>query len=443
MKKINVARNQYKIISNYFNKADFVEKSNQVIYQSINEIAGKNIMEKVKFDGLDKMHLHFNVDYVPFLEFALIKKFNEILYKQIFNVGKNDLFINKKNIFYIDKAINYRIIYPFSVSVKSRLKRKVYRLLNRENLTNPETEILNAQKNQNKYKLTKADINKIRYFRNLPWPACGHGIHRDTWFGHTFDALNLWWSVAGVTERTGMTVYTDVENYEIKHMTDPAYLDTYDQYLGKPKTLGLKDGNLLVFDPEILHGTKLNTSNQTRIVFSGRINRIKPNFYDRKGAPEFPQWLFSKDIEKHQFDNIHYFFRKDNCVTEPKRKKLNKLNKKNKTKFLEIKINKQLKSQSKFKLIKKTALNKKKLYKIKFKNVTLCMSFLKNDVKIFNIKCPHLHGDLSNGYFNKNNVVCPGHQLTFNLRNGNSTCKSFRIRLYKTKIENNYLILYT
>ena len=146
MKKINVAKNQYKIISNYFNKADFVEKSNQVIYESINDIAGKNIMEKVKFDGLDKMHLHFSVDYVPFLEFELMKKFNEIMYKQIFNVGKNDLFINKKNIFYIDKAINYRIIYPFSVSVKSRLKRKVYRLLNKENLTNPETEILNAQK---------------------------------------------------------------------------------------------------------------------------------------------------------------------------------------------------------------------------------------------------------------------------------------------------------
>ena len=73
----------------------------------------------------------------------------------------------------------------------------------------------------------------------------------------------------------------------------------------------------------------------------------------------------------------------------------------------------------------------------------LCMFFLKNDVRIFNIKCPHLHGDLSNGYFNKNHVVCPGHQLTFNFRNGNSTCKNFRIRLYKTKIKNNYLILYT
>ena len=173
MKKINVTKVQYKIISNYFNKAEFIEKSNQAIYESINDIAGKNIMQKVKSDGLDKMHLHFNVDYTPFLEFALMKKFNEIMYKQIFYVGNNNLFINKKNIFYIDKTMNYRIIYPFSVSVKSRLKRKVYRLLNLKNLTNPETEILNAQKNQNKYKLTKADINKLRYFKNLPHPSCG------------------------------------------------------------------------------------------------------------------------------------------------------------------------------------------------------------------------------------------------------------------------------
>ena len=436
MKKINVTKVQYKIISNYFNKAEFIEKSNQAIYESINDIAGKNIMQKVKSDGLDKMHLHFNVDYTPFLEFALMKKFNEIMYKQIFYVGKNNLFINKKNIFYIDKTMNYRIIYPFSVSVKSRLKRKVYRLLNLKNLTNPETEILNAQKNKNKYKLTKADINKLRYFKNLPHPSCGHGPHRDTWFGHTFDALNLWWSIAGVNTKTGMTIYPDVNNHELDHIPDPSYV-LPNQYLGKPKTIGLKDGNLLIFDPEILHATKLNTSNQTRIVFSGRINRIKPSFYNRKGAPEFAHWLLSEDVEKDQFNKTHYFFRKDNSIVKPKRKKLNK------TKWLEIKINKQFKNQSKFKLIKKTALNKKKFYKIKFKNVTLCMFFLKNDVRIFNIKCPHLQADLSDGYFNKNHVICPGHQLTFNLRNGKSTCNNFKIKLYKVKIENNYLFLYT
>ena len=436
MKKVSIKEGQYKIISNYFNKDDFIEESNQAIYESINDIAGKNIMQKVKSDGLDKMHLHFNVDYTPFLEFALMKKFNEIMYKQIFYVGNNNLFINKKNIFYIDKTMNYRIIYPFSVSVKSRLKRKVYRLLNLKNLTNPETEILNAQKNQNKYKLTKADINKLRYFKNLPHPSCGHGPHRDTWFGHTFDALNLWWSIAGVYTKTGMTIYPDVNTHELDHIFDPSYV-LPNQYLGKPKTIGLKDGNLLIFDPEILHATKLNTSNQTRIVFSGRINRIKPSFYNRKGAPEFAHWLLSEDVEKDQFNKTHYFFRKDNSIVKPKRKKLNK------TKWLEIKINKQFKNQSKFKLIKKTALNKKKFYKIKFKNVTLCMFFLKNDVRIFNIKCPHLQADLSDGYFNKNHVICPGHQLTFNLRNGKSTCNNFKIKLYKVKIENNYLFLYT
>ena len=146
MKKLNVAEGQYKIISNYFNKNEFVEESNQVIYGLINDVAGKNIMQKIKSDGLDKMHLYFSVDYVPFLEAALKKKFNETMYKQIFYVGKNNLFLNKKNVFYIDKGINYRIIYPFRVSVKSRLKRKVYKLLNLENFLNPETEILNAKK---------------------------------------------------------------------------------------------------------------------------------------------------------------------------------------------------------------------------------------------------------------------------------------------------------
>ena len=31
----------------------------------------------------------------------------------------------------------------------------------------------------------------------------------------------------------------------------------------------LNDGDLLIFDPEILHATRINTSEETRIVFSG------------------------------------------------------------------------------------------------------------------------------------------------------------------------------
>ena len=53
-----------------------------------------------------------------------------------------------------------------------------------------------------------------------------------------------------------MVMYTDVNDYKLKH-TEEQYV-TDDQYLGKPTILNMEDGELLIFDPEILHGTKHN-----------------------------------------------------------------------------------------------------------------------------------------------------------------------------------------
>lgn len=436
MKRVIVKEGQSKVISSYFNRKEFISNAKKAIFELLGEIAGKTVQKNIESSGLDKMHLHFNPDLLPFLEVALKKKFNDYMYKQIFYVGKKNLSLNKKNIFYIDKSINYRIIYPFKIAVKSKIKRSTYRMLNLENYKKAKTEINTAIKKQSKYKMTKADLNKIKYFNNLPVTCFGHGPHRDTWFGHTFSALNLWWSITGVTEKSGMTIYKDVNKFELDHDDDPAYVKT-EQYLGKPKTISLKDGNLLVFDPEILHSTRLNGSNQTRIVFSGRINKIKPTFYKKSKASEYPHWLLSEDLEKGEYNKIHDFFRKDNSIIKPFRKKITK------KRDVIININNNFCSNYKFKLIKTNKINKKKSYKIKFLNTTLCMIYVKNKIKVFNTKCPHLQADLSQGYFKNNHVVCPGHQLTYNLDNGNSTCKNFRIKLFKTKIENDYLFLQT
>lgn len=436
MKKVSVKEGQSKVISSYFNRQEFIRNAKKGIFDLLKEIAGKNIQKKVESAGLNKMHLYFSPEYLPFLEATLKKKFNDSMYKQIFYVGKNNLLLNKENVFYIDKSINYRIIYPFNIAVKSKIKRSTYRLLNLENYKRAKNEINNAIKKQATYKMSKSDLNKVKYFKNLPTICFGHGPHRDTWFGHTFSALNLWWSITGVTEKTGVTVYKDVNKFELDHDNDPPYVKT-EQYLGKPKTISLKDGNLLVFDPEILHATRLNASNQTRIVFSGRINTIKPTFYKKSKASEYPYWIFSKDLEVGNYNKIHTFFRKNNSIVKPYRKRVGK------RKDIVVKINNKFISNSKFKLIEMKKINKNLSYKIKFINTTLCMIFIKNELKIFNIKCPHLQADLSNGYFEKNHVICPGHQLTYNLKNGKSTCKNFKIKLFKTKIENNYLFLQT
>ena len=104
--------------------------------------------------------------------------------------------------------------------------------------------------------------HKISYFKNLPVSCYGHGPHRDTWFGHTFNATNFWWSITGVNKKSGLLIFPKVNSHKLSHIKNPAYVKE-NQYLYKPKVISLNDGDLLVFDPEILHATRINTSEET------------------------------------------------------------------------------------------------------------------------------------------------------------------------------------
>jgi nitrite reductase/ring-hydroxylating ferredoxin subunit len=435
-KLLEVKEGCYKIISNYDNRKNFLETTRQKLLKSISKISGKSVAKKIETCGLDKMHLYFNPDYIPFLSYLLKKEMNDYLIKKFFHVGENNLYLNKKNSFYINKSVNYRIVYPFEYAKKSKITRSVYLSLDLKKYKNADLEINKAIKKSKKYAMTKSDLNKLNYFKNLPTSCHGHGPHRDTWFGHTFGAINLWWSITGVNKESGLILYQKVNDLNVKHNKEPAYLAP-NQYLNSPKTIALKDGDLLVFDPEIIHATKLNTSNQTRIVFSGRINKNEPKFYKDTKAPEFAHWYYSKDFSLNKPNKTYFFYRKNNSVIAPKKRKFNGKN------YLEIKIRKKLKGNSKYKIIDQKNVIKKKLYKLKFKNFDLSMVFINNFARVFFSKCPHLGIDLSDGFIDKKKIVCPGHALSFNLDNGKSRCKSLKLKLYKIKKEKKFYFLYT
>ena len=133
-----VENGNYRLFKDYFNKSSFIENCNSKIYEAIEEISGLEIRKKVESDGLNKLHKHFSVDYLHFLQFSLDEKLRSSLIKNINDVGKNNL--NYKN-FYIDKELNFRIIYPYEISLKSKLSRAVYRSIKLKNFKN-------AKKNQ-------------------------------------------------------------------------------------------------------------------------------------------------------------------------------------------------------------------------------------------------------------------------------------------------------
>ena len=107
----------------------------------------------------------------------------------------------------------------------------------------------------------------------------------------------------------------------------PAYLSP-GQPISKPEIISLEDGKLYVFDPEILHATKLNTSEETRIVVTGRINKHKPKFYADTNEAEYIDWHKANNLLDNKFNKILKFPRKEKFYKKANVKKKNKEQKK-------------------------------------------------------------------------------------------------------------------
>ena len=433
MNKISL-KNNFKVLTNYKNKFNFINLAKTAVYDSIEEISNYSIRKQVEKNGIENMHKYFSVNHIPFLQFLLHKKFKNFLYKEIFDVAESCF--NIKNNFYIDKTTNFRIHYPFSYAKKSALSRSIFRGLDLKNYARAELEIKKSIQKSKNYIFDKSDKTKIKYFGRMPVPCYGHSPHRDTWFGHSNGGLNLWWGITKVNSKNGLILFRNVSNYDLKHLKQPAYVnDIYN--LGKAVVPKLNSGDLLLFDPEILHATRLNTSNTTRIAFSGRIDFSKPKFYDKAFDIKEPYWLKSNDVKLNNFSNTKIFLRNKKNYKLFKKKLLKKSNIKC------FKINKNLKEKQNYKLFNIEKQKYRTVSKVQFKNTTVGLIQDKTKFIAFNAICPHLKFDLSLAHIEKNQLTCQGHGLTFDLSSGKSTCSLFKIKKYKILRKENYLYLLT
>ena len=57
-KLLKVNEGQYKIISDYSNRNNFLKKAREALYDCISNIAGLTVSQKIRAKGLDKMHLY-------------------------------------------------------------------------------------------------------------------------------------------------------------------------------------------------------------------------------------------------------------------------------------------------------------------------------------------------------------------------------------------------
>ena len=101
-------------------------------------------------------------------------------------------------------------------------------------------------------------------------------------------------------------------SFGISYEADPRSLYLAEGFpLPAPRKMALHPGEMLIFNPELLHATHLNTTQHTRIALSARINPRQPRFNPRCFyAREF--WHSSLDLEAGKTDTIRQFAREDN-----------------------------------------------------------------------------------------------------------------------------------
>ena len=130
-------------------------------------------------------------------------------------------------------------------------------------------------------------------------PARAHGPHVDTWYGHSYDGMNLWWSIDGVNADNTVILYPEMFGRPLKYDPKSMYVAP-GVPLSKPHHVEMCPGQLLIFNPETLHGTQVNVSNDTRIALTTRLNPGQPRFND--DAPfNFEHWFVSTDLERRRF----------------------------------------------------------------------------------------------------------------------------------------------
>lgn len=423
----------YKYFKNFIGSNECQQFIEEKTLEGISIISNKRTSQNVRNSGLEKMHHFFSVDYLPFLQQFLKNETSEYFRKICTNFSFQHLGLKKD--FYIDNSVALRFHYPYEICKRSKLKQNAYHKLNLKNFRQASQELKKTLSGFSENSLNEKDRLTSIYHRNLPVLARIHGPHKDTWFGHTFDAINLWYCVAGVNKLSSMVMYPETFGIDFPHLKHPNYIAP-GTILPKPYKVELPNKTMLAFNADILHGTHINIIDSTRIVFTGRINPNKPKFYDETSQAEYPNWHLSSDIQKGINNNILKFPRKKNFG---KQKVLPlKIHIQDK---IQVTVGKKLNQSFDIPLFEASLLDSGKKIIAKFQNKTLLFFKIKKGFKAISSKCPHLGISMEDGFHEGENIYCPGHALKFDLSTGKSDCKSLKVKVYECYTKNKHIFI--
>jgi nitrite reductase/ring-hydroxylating ferredoxin subunit len=271
------------------------------IVDAVAEIKGQAAANQLRSAGVEMLHAAIDpLDIGPLRDRVLEPLRNDLLRTAV-RVGRSVMEWPAE--FYVDDYLILRISLPYEVAKHADRRAE-----------NPGVGRVSPAKRE---ALAARRVNDPlydprAYHRSQPPAAWAHGPHLDSWTGHSRDGVNVWWAICDVPAEAGVVLYPAVDGEALRCDRTSLYLRA-GYALPPPTYVPLAAGEMLVFDPEMLHGTHLNVTNRTRIAVSLRLNAHKPAFDpDCFYAREF--WRRASDIEAGEFDDVLHLQREANLA---------------------------------------------------------------------------------------------------------------------------------
>jgi nitrite reductase/ring-hydroxylating ferredoxin subunit len=260
------------------------------------------------------------------------------------------------------------------------------------------------------------------YHRGHPPAAWAHGPHLDSWTGHSRHGHNIWWAISDVPSRSGIVLYPELANKILPYDRRTLYIKAGYQ-LPKPTYAPLQAGEMLVFDPEVLHGTHLNTTNKTRVAVSLRLNRSKPKFDPSCFyAREF--WRRASDIEAGK-DEVLHLCREDNLESSLHLKPIEQP-----TSLPEVAGRFDQESGIVYAMLNEESVAMERLIVNAGPHRIIAVR-TRQGLKAYSAACPHYGVDLADGGSDETATYCPACAIGFELDTGRSACGTFILRSYE------------
>jgi len=405
----------YLILSRFACQTALLEKTHRLIRDAVESLEGSAARHVLDTHGLGALHVALPAARIGELRDVVMPQIRPDLLTLACEIGRTVLGIEGE--FFVDDYTILRINYPYLVALQAPGAAEnpgIGRVADRTRLESNASRVIDPV------------YDPKGYHENQPPPAWAHGPHQDTWTGHSRSGVNLWWAVDDVQEECSLVLYP--ETFGRPFAPDPRslYLKA-GQPLPKPTKMALRRGEMLVFNPEMLHGTQVNTSPITRLALSTRLNPHAPSFHPGCFyAREF--WHSSTDVAAGRHDEVIRFRREDHLDAEAEP-------------FIEapagpIPLQAAPSSDEWQPICAADALTAGRKLVVRtegFEDVLVVRT--EHRLHAMQARCPHLRIGLCDGSHDETTIWCPGHAVAFSLETGRSSCDALRLRTYGVREE--------